>query len=117
MADWFFFPMGCDMMDYKCDQCGEIAKMRGEQAIDRYESPYIAEYVVCTECGYTIAKDTADKEALLAACKYTLEMIQKAFDIMDHKINYESWMNAEIGLNNAKGELQDVIAKAEQTGD
>ena len=101
-----------------CDRCKkEIPSTGNRISLDRRY------YDLCSECTGVVRhfiilsmKNGAAPD-LLAACKYTLEMIQKAFDIMDRKINYESWMNAEIGLNNAKGELQDVITKAEQTGD
>jgi len=56
------------MNSYKCQQCGGLAEVLGEQAIDQYKSPCIVKYVVCTKCGYIISKDKADCENLLAAC-------------------------------------------------
>lgn len=55
---------------YVCQQCGARATIEGEQAIDpSYDTPFIAKWVACQECGYTIPKADADVAILLEACK------------------------------------------------
>ena len=68
-------------MQYKCQQCGSEATVRGRQAIDEYESPYIKEYVICEACQYTISKDAADRNILLAACKEVTLNIERGYPI------------------------------------
>ena len=58
---------------YKCDQCGEVAKIETIQSIDQYDDPCENSMIVCSDCGYTISKDTADRNSLLNVCKQTLE--------------------------------------------
>ncbi len=54
---------------YNCEQCGEKAEIQGCQSVDQHDTPYVESWVVCTDCGYRIPKDTADRNDLLEACK------------------------------------------------
>ena len=101
-------------MDYICQQCMGKATVQGTQAIDQYESPYIAEYVICddTVCGYTISKDAADCANLLATCKTALEQLEMdARIIAKHTTGYGP---AQVCNAQAKVKLQTAIARAEQ---
>ena len=59
--------------EYKCQQCDGECELQGQQSLDlNSDTPFIGEWVVCIDCGYTIPKDTADVEQLenkLAECE------------------------------------------------
>ncbi len=59
--------------EYNCQQCGGECEIQREQTLNpQYDTPFICNWVVCTECGYIISKDTADVEQLkskLAECE------------------------------------------------
>ena len=72
---------------YKCQQCENKAEVQGKQDIDiNYNAPLISEWIVCESCGYTVLKDTADKQILLDVCEYMIKELKgvkgKAFNIL-----------------------------------
>ena len=98
-------------MIYKCQQCSGEATVRGTQAIDQYESPYIAEYVICEVCGYTISKDAADCAELLKACKMTATNLVTMLNAV------RSGVSIRVFLCDSLKVVETAITKAEQTGD
>jgi len=72
---------------YVCQQCGGEAVIRGQQAISQYENPYIAEYVICEDCGYTVSKAEIDSMELLQVIKCA------EADLYDFVTN---WMDLDI---------------------
>ena len=74
--------------EYKCQQCGGECEIQGEQTLNpQHNTPFICDWVICTECGYTIPRDTADVEQLeskLADLLTLLEDILKWDGILPH---------------------------------
>jgi len=75
-------------MSYICQQCSKEAEVRGQQDIDiNFDTPFISEWVICESCGYTIPKDTADKQILLAACESFFEWHANHFEDFSDEVN------------------------------
>ena len=89
-------------MNYKCQQCGCRAEIRGTQMIDQYDSPYIDEYVVCGACGYTIARDTLDRQLLLKVCESYRENCRMALS--------GEWDKGDDGFQASFDSVNSVIA-------
>ena len=94
---------------YICEQCGEVCEVQGEQSVEGVDrTPYIAEYVVCQGCGYTIPKDTADVIILLEAA----EEIIRDFNTCGKVLQLGD--NGEYGCESAIGRLVLAVESARE---